>query len=160
MHDSSGLLIGPTEPTPRKLTIVVSNDNGGGIFELLEQGDPRFSDVSSRIFGTPHDVDVGALCRAYHVESSQIEAADLAAALEEDFDGMRVLEVFPIVPLLGNQPLGVAAVSYAGGLGIGITADRDTFPDLDVFSAAVRDELRALAADGPRSRQAEPAMLS
>ena len=93
VHDSSGLLIGPTEPTPRHLTIVVSNDNGGGIFELLEQGDPRFSDVSSRIFGTPHDVDVGALCRAYHVESRQIEVDDLAAALDEPFDGMRVLEV-------------------------------------------------------------------
>jgi 2-succinyl-5-enolpyruvyl-6-hydroxy-3-cyclohexene-1-carboxylate synthase len=93
VHDSSGLLIGPTEPTPRNLTIVVSNDNGGGIFELLEQGDPRFSDVSSRIFGTPHDVDVGALCRAYHVDSRQIEADELVDALAESFDGMRVLEV-------------------------------------------------------------------
>jgi 2-succinyl-5-enolpyruvyl-6-hydroxy-3-cyclohexene-1-carboxylate synthase len=93
VHDSSGLLIGPTEPTPRHLTIVVSNDNGGGIFELLEQGDPRFSDVSSRIFGTPHDVDVGALCRAYHVESRQIEVDELAAALNESGAGMRVLEV-------------------------------------------------------------------
>jgi len=93
VHDSSGLLIGPTEPRPRDLTIVVSNDNGGGIFELLEQGDPRFTDVSSRIFGTPHDVDVGALCRAYHVESRQVEAHDLASALDESFDGIRVLEV-------------------------------------------------------------------
>lgn len=93
VHDSSGLLIGPTEPTPRRLTIVVSNDNGGGIFELLEQGDPRFSDVSSRIFGTPHDVDVGALCRAYHVESRQIEVEELNAALDEPGAGMRVLEV-------------------------------------------------------------------
>ncbi|MCV7028552.1 2-succinyl-5-enolpyruvyl-6-hydroxy-3-cyclohexene-1-carboxylic-acid synthase [Mycobacterium sherrisii] len=93
VHDSSGLLIGPTEPTPRHLTIVVSNDNGGGIFELLEQGDPRFSDVSSRIFGTPHDVDVGALCRAYHVESRQIEVGELHAALDEPGAGMRVLEV-------------------------------------------------------------------
>jgi 2-succinyl-5-enolpyruvyl-6-hydroxy-3-cyclohexene-1-carboxylate synthase len=93
VHDSSGLLIGPTEPTPNNLTIVVSNDNGGGIFELLEQGDPRFSDVSSRIFGTPHDVDVGALCRAYHVESRQIEVNDLVGALDEPFEGMRVLEV-------------------------------------------------------------------
>jgi len=93
VHDSSGLLIGPTEPTPRNLTIVVSNDNGGGIFELLEQGDPRFSDVSSRIFGTPHDVDVGALCRAYHVESRQIEVQELSAALDEPGAGMRVLEV-------------------------------------------------------------------
>jgi 2-succinyl-5-enolpyruvyl-6-hydroxy-3-cyclohexene-1-carboxylate synthase len=93
VHDSSGLLIGPTEPIPRRLTIVVSNDNGGGIFELLEQGDPRFSDVSSRIFGTPHDVDVGALCRAYHVESRQIEVDELNAALDEPGAGMRVLEV-------------------------------------------------------------------
>lgn len=93
VHDSSGLLIGPTEPTPQQLTIVVSNDNGGGIFELLEQGDPRFSDVSSRVFGTPHDVDVGALCRAYHVESRQIEVDELGAALDEPGAGMRVLEV-------------------------------------------------------------------
>ncbi|BCP12396.1 2-succinyl-5-enolpyruvyl-6-hydroxy-3-cyclohexene- 1-carboxylate synthase [Mycobacterium paraintracellulare] len=93
VHDSSGLLIGPTEPTPRGLTIVVSNDNGCGIFELLEQGDPRFSDVSSRIFGTPHDVDVGALCRAYHVESRQIEVGELHAALDDPGPGMRVLEV-------------------------------------------------------------------
>ena len=93
VHDASGLLIGPTEPVPNDLTIVVSNDNGGGIFELLEQGDPRFADVSSRIFGTPHDVDVGALCRAYHVEARQIEVDGLSAALAEPHDGLRVLEV-------------------------------------------------------------------
>jgi 2-succinyl-5-enolpyruvyl-6-hydroxy-3-cyclohexene-1-carboxylate synthase len=93
VHDSSGLLIGPTEPTPASLTIVVSNDNGGGIFELLEQGDPRFSDVSSRVFGTPHDVDVGALCRAYHVDCRQVELDGLGDALDESFDGLRVLEV-------------------------------------------------------------------
>jgi 2-succinyl-5-enolpyruvyl-6-hydroxy-3-cyclohexene-1-carboxylate synthase len=93
VHDSSGLLIGPTEPVPADLTIVVSNDNGGGIFELLEQGDPRFSDVSSRVFGTPHDVDVGALCRAYHVDSRQIEVDQLGPALDETGSGMRVLEV-------------------------------------------------------------------
>jgi 2-succinyl-5-enolpyruvyl-6-hydroxy-3-cyclohexene-1-carboxylate synthase len=93
VHDSSGLLIGPTEPVPADLTIVVSNDNGGGIFELLEQGDPRFSDLSARVFGTPHDVDVGALCRAYHVDSRQIEVDALGAALDEPAVGLRVLEV-------------------------------------------------------------------
>jgi 2-succinyl-5-enolpyruvyl-6-hydroxy-3-cyclohexene-1-carboxylate synthase len=93
VHDSSGLLIGPTEPVPADLTIVVSNDNGGGIFELLEQGDPRFSDVSARVFGTPHDVDVGALCRAYHIDSRQIEVDQLGAALDEPAAGVRVLEV-------------------------------------------------------------------
>lgn len=93
VHDSSGLLIGPTEPTPHDLTIVVSNDNGGGIFELLEQGDPRFSDVSSRVFGTPHDVDVAALCRAYHVESAVVEVGDLLDVLALRHNGIRVIEV-------------------------------------------------------------------
>jgi 2-succinyl-5-enolpyruvyl-6-hydroxy-3-cyclohexene-1-carboxylate synthase len=93
VHDASGLLIGPTEPVPQQLTIVVSNDNGGGIFELLEQGDPRFSDVSSRIFGTPHDIDVGALCRAYHIDSHQVEVDDLVDAVNSPFTGMRVIEV-------------------------------------------------------------------
>jgi 2-succinyl-5-enolpyruvyl-6-hydroxy-3-cyclohexene-1-carboxylate synthase len=93
VHDASGLLIGPTEPVPQHLSIVVSNDNGGGIFELLEQGDPRFSDVSSRVFGTPHDIDVGALCRAYHVDCRQVEAEQLADALNTPGSGVRVLEV-------------------------------------------------------------------
>ena len=93
VHDASGLLIGPTEPTPQHLTIVVSNDSGGGIFELLEQGDPQFAEVSSRIFGTPHDIDVGGLCRAYHVDYRQAEAEHLAAVLDEPFAGMRVVEV-------------------------------------------------------------------
>lgn len=93
VHDASGLLIGPTEPRPKRLSVVVSNDNGGGIFELLEQGDPRFADVSSRIFGTPHDVDLAALCRAYHVEHVAVDADGLAAALAEPAAGLRVLEV-------------------------------------------------------------------
>ena len=72
---------------------MVSNDDGGGIFELLEQGDPQYAGVFERVFGTPHDVDVGALCRAYHVDSRQVEVDDLAEALDEPHDGMRVLEV-------------------------------------------------------------------
>jgi 2-succinyl-5-enolpyruvyl-6-hydroxy-3-cyclohexene-1-carboxylate synthase len=38
-------------------------------------------------------VDVGALCRAYHVDSRQIEVAELGPALDEPGVGMRVLEV-------------------------------------------------------------------
>jgi 2-succinyl-5-enolpyruvyl-6-hydroxy-3-cyclohexene-1-carboxylate synthase len=36
---------------------------------------------------------VGALCRAYHVESRQIEVDELGRALNEPGCGMRVLEV-------------------------------------------------------------------
>jgi WS/DGAT/MGAT family acyltransferase len=57
--------------------------------------------------------------------------------------GARVLEVFPVLPLIANEPLGVGALSYAGGFNIGVVADRDAYPDLDVF-AGVREELHAL----------------
>jgi diacylglycerol O-acyltransferase / wax synthase len=60
--------------------------------------------------------------------------------------------VFPVVPLIGNVPLGIGAVSYAGTLDIGITADRAAVPDLDVLVEGMRAELRALCA----SAAAEP----
>ena len=58
--------------------------------------------------------------------------------------GARVLELFPFVNLIGNQPLGVGALSYAGALEIGVVADADAYPDLDVFAAAVGAELARL----------------
>jgi diacylglycerol O-acyltransferase / wax synthase len=60
--------------------------------------------------------------------------------------GARMLEVFPVLPLIGNVPIGVGALSYAGTFNIGIAADRDAFPDVDVLTGGVRDELHALEA--------------
>ncbi|MFJ4652966.1 2-succinyl-5-enolpyruvyl-6-hydroxy-3-cyclohexene-1-carboxylic-acid synthase [Nocardia sp. NPDC088792] len=93
LHDASGLLIGPGEPRPEDLTIVVANDDGGGIFELLEQGDPQYAGVFERIFGTPHGMDLAALCAAYRIPHRQLDPAQLAAALTESAHGIRVLEV-------------------------------------------------------------------
>jgi hypothetical protein len=62
------------------------------------------------------------------------------------FAGAQVLEVFPLVNLLGTVSLGVAALSYAGTFNIMVVADADAYPDLDVFATGVRDELGALAA--------------
>jgi hypothetical protein len=58
--------------------------------------------------------------------------------------GARVLEVIPVLPLIANEPLGMAALSYAGTLNIGVVADRDAYPDLDVFVAGARDQLETL----------------
>jgi diacylglycerol O-acyltransferase len=63
--------------------------------------------------------------------------------------GARVQEVYPVLPLIGNVALGVGAVSYAGTFTIGVVADEAAYPDLDVFAAAVRDELRRLGAGMP-----------
>jgi WS/DGAT/MGAT family acyltransferase len=58
--------------------------------------------------------------------------------------GARILEIFPLLPLVANEPLGVGALSYAGALTIGIAVDRDAYPDLDDLAAAMRDELQSL----------------
>jgi WS/DGAT/MGAT family acyltransferase len=58
--------------------------------------------------------------------------------------GAEILDVFPLLPLVANEPLGVGALSYAGALTIGIAADRDAYPDLDVLVKAMQGELEAL----------------
>ncbi|MGW4351238.1 2-succinyl-5-enolpyruvyl-6-hydroxy-3-cyclohexene-1-carboxylic-acid synthase [Nocardia sp. NPDC004582] len=93
LHDASGLLIGPGEPRPEDLTIVVANDDGGGIFELLEQGDPQYAGVFERVFGTPHGMDLAALCAAYRIPHRQVDPAQLGDELSGRAHGIRVLEV-------------------------------------------------------------------
>jgi diacylglycerol O-acyltransferase len=73
--------------------------------------------------------------------------------------GAPVLEVFPVVPLFWKMPLGVGAISYAGQLNIMLVADRDACPDLDVFAAGVRDELRALGVPTDRTPTMEGVRL-
>jgi WS/DGAT/MGAT family acyltransferase len=58
--------------------------------------------------------------------------------------GAEVLEVFPILPLVGTVALGVGGVSYADAFNIGVAGDRDTHPDVDVLAAAIGDELDVL----------------
>ncbi|MGX7730447.1 2-succinyl-5-enolpyruvyl-6-hydroxy-3-cyclohexene-1-carboxylic-acid synthase [Rhodococcus sp. 2H158] len=96
LHDASGLLIGTAEPRPQNLTVVVANDDGGGIFELLEQGDPQYAGVFERVFGTPHGMDLAALCAAYRVPHERVDLSALTAALADrtaPTGGIRVLEV-------------------------------------------------------------------
>jgi 2-succinyl-5-enolpyruvyl-6-hydroxy-3-cyclohexene-1-carboxylate synthase len=91
LHDANGLLAGSNEARP-DLTVVVANDDGGGIFGLLEQGAPEYADAFERIFGTPHGTDLAALCAAHHVAHIRVpvgEAADVLAPAQ----GPRVVEV-------------------------------------------------------------------
>lgn len=83
LHDVGGLLIGPGEPRPENLVIVVANDSGGGIFATLEVGDPAFADSFERAFGTPHEANVAALCAGYGVAHETVRSLpELHDALE------------------------------------------------------------------------------
>lgn len=111
LHDTNGLLIGPDEPRP-DLTIVVVNDDGGGIFTALEYGEPQRAGDFERIFGTPTGADLRALCAAYAVRFERVQRPDaLEAALSRPADGIRVLEV--AVPRAGHRELSEALTRAA-----------------------------------------------
>jgi diacylglycerol O-acyltransferase / wax synthase len=60
-------------------------------------------------------------------------------------DGAPLLEVFPVVPIMGNLTLGVGALSYAGQFNLTVVADRDACPDVQVFVDEARGSLDELA---------------
>lgn len=93
LHDSNGLLVGPTEERP-PVQVVVVNDTGGSIFGLLEHGEERFAEVHERYFATPQDVDLAALCRAHHVPHRLVGTEAELDRVLRDWDGAgQVVEV-------------------------------------------------------------------
>lgn len=87
LHDVGGLLRGVDQPEPENLTIVVANDDGGGIFESLEVGQPGLRRDFEQAFGTPHGVDIAAICEGYGLSYQRVESPQelldaLAAQIE------------------------------------------------------------------------------
>jgi WS/DGAT/MGAT family acyltransferase len=58
--------------------------------------------------------------------------------------GAKLLEAFPFMPLLGNQSLAVAALSYEGQLNLGVLSNPATCPDVDIFCRGICADLKAL----------------
>lgn len=88
LHDAAGLAIGPGEPRPDLCLVVVNND-GGGIFETLEQA--AFPQVFERMFGTPHGASLEHLAAAFGVPYTLVaRSGELAKAVSGT--GLRVVE--------------------------------------------------------------------
>jgi 2-succinyl-5-enolpyruvyl-6-hydroxy-3-cyclohexene-1-carboxylate synthase len=81
LHDLQGLLVGEGEPRP-DLTLVVPDNDGGGIFAQLEPGQPRYEAGYRRVFGTPHGRDLVAVAEALGWPAVRVStSADLADAV-------------------------------------------------------------------------------
>jgi 2-succinyl-5-enolpyruvyl-6-hydroxy-3-cyclohexene-1-carboxylate synthase len=92
LHDSNGLVVGPGEERP-DLMIVVANDDGGSIFSVLEQGGPAYAESFEKLFGTPHGVDLAALCAASRTPHRRVTTrAELEAAIASPRGGVEVVE--------------------------------------------------------------------
>jgi 2-succinyl-5-enolpyruvyl-6-hydroxy-3-cyclohexene-1-carboxylate synthase len=81
-------------------TIVLTNNDGGGIFSFLPQGsanDPGVGlpEAYEELFGTPHGTDFGPIVAGLGATHAVVEPAGLRAALEASIGapGVQVLEV-------------------------------------------------------------------
>ncbi|MEH1995471.1 2-succinyl-5-enolpyruvyl-6-hydroxy-3-cyclohexene-1-carboxylic-acid synthase [Nostoc sp.] len=91
LHDTNGFLI--RNKFVGHLTILLINNNGGGIFEMLPiaKFDPPFEEF----FGTPQDIDFAQLCATYNVQHELITSWE---QLQQRLNplpttGIRVLEL-------------------------------------------------------------------
>jgi 2-succinyl-5-enolpyruvyl-6-hydroxy-3-cyclohexene-1-carboxylate synthase len=94
LHDIGGLAVPAEERERLNLQVVVLNDDGGGIFGLLEHGEPERAGSFERVFGTPHGSDLGSLCRGLGVPHQVVEDVRcLRDGLGVVPNGVSVLEV-------------------------------------------------------------------
>jgi 2-succinyl-5-enolpyruvyl-6-hydroxy-3-cyclohexene-1-carboxylate synthase len=90
LHDSSSL----TDLHRRnvEVKIVVTDNDGGGIFHYLPQAKSVNSDAFEQLFGTPHATDILQLAKAHHLSAFDCQtASDVRAALA--FTGTCVIRV-------------------------------------------------------------------
>jgi 2-succinyl-5-enolpyruvyl-6-hydroxy-3-cyclohexene-1-carboxylate synthase len=81
LHDLTGLLVGEGEPSP-DLTVVVPDNDGGGIFAQLEPGEERHARDYRRVFGTPHGRDLVAVAESLGWPATAVAApAELGEVL-------------------------------------------------------------------------------
>jgi 2-succinyl-5-enolpyruvyl-6-hydroxy-3-cyclohexene-1-carboxylate synthase len=95
LHDVSGLLAGQLQTAD--LTIVVSNDDGGGIFEYLPVVDAVPRAHFERMFAVPHGLDLGALARGLGWNAVRVQSAGaFGQALSIALGGGRHLIEIPV----------------------------------------------------------------
>jgi 2-succinyl-5-enolpyruvyl-6-hydroxy-3-cyclohexene-1-carboxylate synthase len=85
LHDISAL----SNPTSDTLTIIVVDNDGGGIFSTLPQ---RGVDGFEKIFGTPHGRDIAKIVSAFGVSSEEVRSAkELHIALQRIHPQLHVI---------------------------------------------------------------------
>ncbi len=70
LHDGNGFLLSPDAPSV-DLTLVVVDNDGGGIFSFLPQAE--FTGSFERVFGTPHRRDLATLARFHDLGYTSVE---------------------------------------------------------------------------------------
>ncbi|HEU4337858.1 MAG TPA: wax ester/triacylglycerol synthase family O-acyltransferase [Nocardioides sp.] len=129
-------------------------DNGRNVSARRLSGIAGFAPTTFHALGAR--LATAELRRGFHVSITNVPGPQFPLYA----DGARMLESYPVHPLLPDHPLAIGVTSYDGGVFFGITTDRDAVPDADVLGQCVLealDELKDSASDArpraPRGRK-------
>lgn len=88
-HDMNGLLL--AKQSSVDLTIIVNNNDGGGIFSFLPQANaPYFEEM----FGTPQHLAIDKIASLYDAEYLQLQnVVDLQKLVSQPWHGLRIIEI-------------------------------------------------------------------
>lgn len=82
LHDIGGLNVGELTIQP-DLTVVVLDNDGGGIFSQLEQGRAEFQPYFEKVFGTPHGKDLWQIAESFGFATTRVTTKkELESALQ------------------------------------------------------------------------------
>lgn len=102
LHDLGGLLLARRESIP--LTIVVFDDNGGGIFSFLPLATQPEEVGFERLFRTPHDLDLARVAELFELNYCLAESvAELGSVLDEALSRPVVSIIHVRLPALANE---------------------------------------------------------
>ena len=87
LHDLNSFIIPTLEKVP-DITFIITDNNGGGIFNTLEQAGVEDFE---RVYGTPTDVNLSQLLNNLNIESIEIKNIDEIKNYLKKPSGMKVI---------------------------------------------------------------------
>ena len=140
--------------TPRRSTggcpSKAHRDNGRNVSARRLSGIAGFAPTTFHALGAR--LATAELRRGFHLSITNVPGPQFPLYA----DGARMLESYPVHPLLPDHPLAIGVTSYDGGVFYGITTDRDAVPDADLLGQCVLESLEELKDSASDSRPRAP----
>lgn len=100
LHDIGGLNVSETTTQPN-LTVVVLDNDGGGIFSQLEQGRAEFAPYFEKVFGTPHGKDLWQIAESFGFATTRVTTKDELTSTLQRTSGVTGVHI--VICLTGDR---------------------------------------------------------
>ena len=125
-------------------------DNGRAVSARRLSGIAGFAPTTFHALGSR--LAAAELRRGFHISITNVPGPQFPLYA----GGARMLESYPVHPLLPDHPLAFGVTSYDGGVFYGITTDRDAVPDADILAQCLLESLEELKDSASATRPRAP----